>query len=274
MTSAESAYRATDDDTERRNELVLSQLSQVYYCAQHIRERLPKNVDIEDLVQAGVLGLIEASSKFDEGKHVKFSTFAQFRIRGAILDSLRKLDWGSRDLRRKSRAINASKAKLSSDLGRSPTEEEIASDMKISLSELHDTLNQLNGLLVIGQALESSDENGDPIDLIEGAADRGDDPLALALKNEDRALLSAALEVLSDREKQVIHCYYVEELTMREIAELLGVGTARVSQIHHGALRKARSAIEAAQQRPSRQSAMMPFPMRPMTASASVAGRA
>src|ERR1035438_5467209 len=136
MTTAELAYRACSDNTDQRNELVVRELPQVHYVAARIRERLPKNVEMEDLVQAGVIGLLEACRSYDTSKDAQFSTFAKFRIRGAIIDSLRKLDWGSRTLRRKGREITSSVAKLESSLGRQPLEEEIAADLHMSLVEL------------------------------------------------------------------------------------------------------------------------------------------
>jgi RNA polymerase sigma factor for flagellar operon FliA len=244
MTSAELAYRTTDDDVELRNELVMSELPQVLYTARRIRERLPQHVELEDLVQAGVLGLIDAAAKFDGAKDVKFATFAKFRINGAILDSLRKLDWGSRTLRRKSRAISQAVAKISSTLGHHASHDEIAAELGVSTNELHDTITQLNSLYIFGQVSESSTEPGMTQDLIESAPGRGDDdPFDHCLKNENRALLVSALELLSDREQKVIHLYYEEELTMREIAQVFGLTVTRISQVHAGALRKLRDSI-------------------------------
>jgi RNA polymerase sigma factor for flagellar operon FliA len=242
--TAELAYRTTDDRLELRNELVLSELSQVAYTARRIRERLPQHVELEDLVQAGVLGLIDAAAKFDGTKDVKFATFAKFRINGAILDSLRKLDWGSRTLRRKSRAISQAVAKISSTLGRHASHEEIAAELGVSSDELHDTLTQLNSLCLFGQVADSSSEPGTAQDLIESAPGKGDDnPFDLCLKSENRALLISALECLSDREQKVVQLYYEEELTMREIALVFGLTVTRISQVHADAIAKLRRAI-------------------------------
>jgi RNA polymerase sigma factor for flagellar operon FliA len=244
MTSAELAYRTTNDQVEHRNELVMSELAQVAYTARRIRERLPQHVELEDLVQAGVLGLIDAAAKFDGTKDVKFATFAKFRINGAILDSLRKLDWGSRTLRRKSRGISQAVAKISSTLGRHASHEEIASELGVSSEELHDTVNQLNSLCIFGQITDSSSEPGSTQDLIESAPGKGDDnPFDLCLKSENRALLISAFEVLSDREQKVVQLYYEEELTMREIAEVFGLTVTRISQVHADAIVKLRRAM-------------------------------
>jgi len=251
MTSAELAYRTTDDDVEFRNELVMSELSQVAYTARRIRERLPQQVELGDLVQAGVLGLIDAAAKFDGAKDVKFATFAKFRINGAILDSLRQLDWGSRTLRRKNRAISQATAKISSTLGRQASHDEIAAELGMSTNELHDAITQLNSLHVFGQIAESSSEPGMTQDLIESAPGKGDDnPFELCLKSENRALLITALEILSDREQKVVQLYYEEELTMREIAEVFDLTVTRISQVHAGALLKLRRAMDPARATP------------------------
>ncbi len=248
MTAAELAYSTNDDDVERRNELVLSELPQVYYSAKRIRERLPQQVELEDLVQAGVIGLIDAAAKYDDTKNVKFSTFAKFRINGAILDSLRKMDWGSRSLRRKSRAINQASSKIGCEMGRKATHEEIAADLGMSEDQLHDTMTELNSLYVVGQVSDSSSEPGMAHDLIESAPSKGDDdPFDLCLKSENRAQLVAALQVLTEREQMVIQLYYQEELTMREIGEVVGVAVTRVSQIHAEALSKMRAAMTVPQ---------------------------
>jgi RNA polymerase sigma factor for flagellar operon FliA len=248
MTAAELAYRTTDDTADLRNELVMSELSQVYYSARRIRERLPQRVELEDLVQAGVLGLMDAASKFDEAKDVKFSTFAKFRINGAILDSLRKLDWCSRTLRRRGRAINQASMKIGAELGRQATHDEIAAHLGMSFDELHDTFTQLNSFQVVSQMAESAGGPDAGLDLIESAPDRGEhDAFELCLKGENRALLITALELLTDREQKIIQLYYEEELTMREIAAILGLVVTRISQIHAAALAKLRRSIEQAQ---------------------------
>src|SRR6202000_139341 len=154
MTNPEVAYRASSKGIEERNELVLRELPQVYYVAARIHERLPKHVDMDDLVQAGVIGLLDACRNYDGDKDAQFSTFAKYRIRGAILDSLRKMDWGSRALRRKGREIANSVAALEARLGRYPQEEEIAADLKIRVDELQSIVTQLDGLLLVGQTAQ------------------------------------------------------------------------------------------------------------------------
>ena len=142
---AAEAYQRIQSDAERER-ILMEQLPQVRYIARRIHERLPRHVPFEDLVHAGVVGLIDALNKFDLSKQVQFSSYAKFRIRGAILDSLRELDWSPRELRRKGRLVDSTYAELSVKLGRAPTENEIAQEMDINLQELQSLLAELDGL--------------------------------------------------------------------------------------------------------------------------------
>lgn len=245
MTTAELAYRANCDGIDERNELVMRELPQVYYVAQRIRERLPKHVELEDLVQAGVIGLLDASRNFDSSKDARFSTFAKFRIRGAILDSLRRLDWGSRTLRRKGREITSSISKLESKFGREPSEEEIAADLKMRLDELQDTYAQLDGLFLVGQQTESHGDGSESFDLIESAPSAGgDNPFELCLEGETKAQLAEAISQLPERSQLILSLYYYEELTMKEVAEVVGIAVSRVSQIHAATMVKLRASLK------------------------------
>jgi RNA polymerase sigma factor for flagellar operon FliA len=245
MTTAELAYRASRDDVDERNELVVRELPQVHYVATRIRERLPKHVDLEDLVQAGVIGLLEACRSYDRSKDAQFSTFAKFRIYGAILDSLRKLDWGSRTLRRKGREITSSIIKLESQLGRHPDEEEIAADMQMGLDELHEMQTQLDGLHLVGQLTNSSHDHAESFDLIESAPSTGmDNPFDLCLRGERKEQLAEAVSRMSEREQLILSLYYQEELTMTEVAKVVGIAVSRVSQIHAAAMVKLRASLK------------------------------
>jgi RNA polymerase sigma factor for flagellar operon FliA len=241
MTTAELAYRASSDCMEKRNELVIRELPQVYYTAARIRERLPKHVDMEDLVQAGVIGLIDACRNYDSAKDAQFSTFAKFRIRGAILDSLRILDWGSRTLRKKGRAISSSSARLESKLGRQPQEEEIASEMQIGLNELQNTMTQLDGLHLVGQRSDHLRDGSDSFDLIESApGPEEENPFNLCLQGERKEQLAEAVSQMSEREQLILSLYYKEDLTMKEVSLVVGIAVSRVSQIHAAAMVKLR----------------------------------
>src|ERR1700744_5830399 len=151
MTPAELAYRTTAAEVDDGNDLVMQELSQVYYIASRIRERLPQHVELEDLVNAGVIGLLEANGTFDATKNAQFKTFAKFRIRGAILDSLRESDWGSRSLRRRGREITEATARLEARLGRHPGEAEIAEEMNLETDHLQKIIAQIDGLHLAGQ---------------------------------------------------------------------------------------------------------------------------
>jgi RNA polymerase sigma factor FliA len=241
MTNAEVAYRASSKGIEERNELVLRELPQVYYVAARLRERLPKQVEMEDLVQAGVIGLLDACRNYDSAKDAQFSTFAKHRIRGAILDNLRKLDWGSRTLRRKAREIAASAAKLETQLGRHALEEEIAADLKMRVDELQSAMAQLDGLFLVGQLANVTGDSDESFDLIESAPSAGkDNPFDLCLEGEMKAQLAAAVSRMSEREQLILSLYYYEELTMKEVSEVVGIAVSRVSQIHAAAMLKLR----------------------------------
>jgi len=242
--NAQLAYCSELHTDQEREQLLLEQLPQVRYIARRIHERLPQHVPFEDLVHSGVLGLIDALNKFDARKHVQFASYAKHRIRGAILDSLRELDWSPRELRRKARLIEQTHAKLDTKLGRSATEQEIADALDISLGELQQLLTELDGLEITSFSADSSDD-GREEDASESipAADELN-PFRQCLDQEMRGLLTKALAELPEREKQVLTLYYYEELTMKEVGAVLGVGESRVSQIHSLAVTRLRSRLQ------------------------------
>lgn len=237
MTQPEKAYTAMLDDNEERNRIIMEELPQVTFAAKRIYERLPQHVPFEDLVQAGVLGLLDAVRTFDASKGVQLKAFAQFRIRGAILDSLRDLDWGPRRLRRQRREIDEKLYSLEKRLGRQPSEEELAAELGVAMPELYSILTQLDGLELTGQVESAYDT--DNHDLIESAPSNGsDNPFELCAGAEMKEHLTRAMATLNERERMVISLYYKDELTMREVAEVLQVGQSRVSQLHSLALSK------------------------------------
>jgi RNA polymerase sigma factor for flagellar operon FliA len=239
----ELAYQSTQYDMSERDRLIMEELPQVHYIAARIRERLPQNVAFEDLVNAGVLGLIEAINSYDVTKAVQFKTFAKFRIRGAIVDSLRELDWGSRLLRRKGREIDDATARLEIQLGRQPSEQEIADELKIDLKELYSLLSKLDGLFLVSQQVSASYDRSETHDLIENARSRSDDSFDICLKGETSEHLAKAIAKLDERSQRVLSLYYREELTMKEIALVLDIAESRVSQLHSAALLKLRTSL-------------------------------
>jgi RNA polymerase sigma factor FliA len=218
-----------------RDALVLRHLPQVNYIARRIHDRLPPQVPLADLVQAGVVGLMDAMERFDAARGVQFASYAAFRIRGAILDSLREMDWSPRALRHKSRQVEDAAARLEQELGRAPSETELAAAMGLRLHDFRQVLTDIKGLdlFTLEMAIDPSVPDGACRDVPdtrqEGAFQR-------CLYHEVRHELAAAIARLPRKEQQVLALYYYEELTMSDIGRLLGVGESRVSQIHSMAL--------------------------------------
>ncbi len=227
-----------------RDQLVVEHMPMVRFIARRIHERLPQHIELEDLVSAGVLGLIDAVSKFDQTRDVQLKSYAQFRVRGAILDSLREMDWGPRDLRRKARAIEGAIRVLSSQLGRSPSEAEIADELGLTLMAYQQLLGEVKGLEIGTLHNERNEDSGEEeLAYVPGPA--SDDPLFRCMQSEMRGRLVAAIEALPERERLVLTLYYFEELTMKEIAMTLEVVESRISQIHSSAVLHLRSALAA-----------------------------
>jgi RNA polymerase sigma factor FliA len=208
----------------------------VRLVALRIHERLPQHVPIEDLYSAGVLGLLDAFGRFDPSKQVLFRTYAQFRVRGAILDSLRTLDWSPRELRRKARAVEQAIQMLTGLLSRSPTDIEIAQKLNISLAAYQHLLGELNGLKIGSLHAVGTEEDSGEEGLVYLPSRPEDDPLFRYLDGEMRERLTTAINDLPERERLVMTLYYYEETTMREIGIILGVVESRVSQMHASAV--------------------------------------
>jgi RNA polymerase sigma factor for flagellar operon FliA len=226
-----------------QEKLLLEHLPIVRFLARRIHERLPQHVDIEDLVSAGVVGLMDAFAKFDPRKKVQFRSYAQFRIRGAILDSLRTLDWSPRDLRRKGRAAEEAVRILTARFGRSPCETEVAAEMSLDLEEYQSLLGDLKGLEIGTLHVEHNEDSGEEeMAYIPGRPE--EDPLFCCLRGELQEKLTSAIDRLPERERLVMTLYYFEELTMREIGLALGVVESRVSQIHTSAVLHLRVALQ------------------------------
>jgi RNA polymerase sigma factor for flagellar operon FliA len=215
----------------------------VRYLARRIHERLPQHVELEDLVSAGVVGLIDAFNKFDHSKKVQFKSYAQFRIRGAILDSLRILDWSPRELRRKGRAVQDAIQALTQTLQRTPAEPEIAKELNLGLNEYQLLLGDLKGLEIGSLNLEHTEDSGEE-ELAYVAGSPEEDPLFRCLQGEMRQRLVDAIEDLPEKERMVLTLYYYEELTMKEIGLTLGVVESRVSQIHSSAVVRLRATLQ------------------------------
>src|SRR6266404_807606 len=238
------AYGGLQAEAERERVLV-EQLPQVRYLARRIHERLPRHVPLEDLIHAGVVGLIDALGKFDQSKHVQFSSYAKFRIRGAILDSLRELDWSPRELRRKGRMVEETYSTLSGKLGRAPNETEIAKELGLELRELQSLLAELDGL-ELGSLRVESPRDGKEEDLTEYIPSKPEEtPFFQCLRSETKHLLENAISELPEKEQRVLALYYYDELTMKEVGVALGIGESRVSQIHSLAMVRLRARLNS-----------------------------
>lgn len=228
-----------------RNRLLLDLLPQVRYIARRIHDRLPAHVSFEDVYHTGVLGLLDALKKFDPRKKVRIQSYMKFRIRGAILDGLRELDWSPRELRKKARQIELAEHGLRCRLGRNPVESEISAEMGVSLLQLQHLVGELRGLdLSSLQDIVATSEEGAGQELggrLAGPCE--EDPYLQCVKTEGKDRLARAIERLPEKERQVLALYYFEELTMKEIGGLLSVGESRVSQIHTLAMVRLRSLL-------------------------------
>lgn len=242
MNDAKQAYECVSHlEVGEQERLLLEQLPQVRYIARRIHDRLPAHIQFDDLVQAGILGLMEALHKYDPAKKVELKTYAKHRIQGAILDSLRDLDWSPRPLRKKARQLEQAHQRFHAKYGRPATEPELAMELGMELKELQHLLGDLRGL-DLGSLQDEFTESGQERDSL-AAPTQGPDqePFSQCLRGELRDILTSALGELQPRERQVLSLYYFEELTMKEVGAVLGVGEARVSQIHAAALVRLRA---------------------------------
>lgn len=228
------AYKTTGDE-RLREQLILHYSPLVKYVAGRVSVGLPPNVEQADFVSSGVFGLIDAIEKFDPDRSIKFETYAISRIRGAMIDELRALDWIPRSVRQKARAIERAYATLEASLRRTPSEREVAAEMGVTLEELHAVFSQLSlaNVVALEELLHVGGEGGDQLSLMDILEDTAaDNPVEVAEDRELRRLLARAVNTLPDREKTVVTLYYYEGLTLAEIGEVLGVTESRVSQIH------------------------------------------
>ena len=237
------AYRIDEETAaDQRERLILEHLPQVRLIARRIQERLPENVSLDDLISTGVIGLISAIDHFDPKHNVKLKTYAEYKIRGAILDSLRGLDWAPRQKRKKAKQIEAAIATAEQKLQRAPVEEEIAAQLNLSLDEYRGWLVEIRGLN-FGNVEYASGETGR--DLLQFVADRDDKlPSKLLERAELEKLLAEAIGRMPRIEQTVLSLYYHEELTLREIAEVVDLHESRISQLKSQAILRIRTHVE------------------------------
>jgi RNA polymerase sigma factor for flagellar operon FliA len=227
---------------QARERLILHYAPLVKYVASRVATGLPATVEQADLVSYGMFGLIDGLDKFEPARGNKFETYAIPRIKGAIIDELRAMDWVPRSVRFKAREIEKAYADLEAMLKRAPTEKEVAERLGISVPELHDIISQVSfvSVLQLDELLSVGGDRGEQVSLLDTLADRGTDPTTGLESQETRGILAAAINSLSEREKIVITLYYFEGLTLAEIGEILGVTESRVCQIHTKAVHQLR----------------------------------
>lgn len=230
-----------------RDELIAAHVGLVRVVARSLASGLPRHVELGELESAGYIGLIEAATKFHAAKHVQFRSYAQFRIRGAMLDSLRSTDWGPRYLRKRARDIEGAIRAVRNRVQRDPSEAEIASELGIHLEEYQQTLMELRFLEV--ESLSEPLEGHGADDLAQIADPSADTPLSIFLEAEVRNGLNMAIDQLPERERLVVMLSYVEELTLKEIGMALNVTESRVCQLRSSAVLKLRASLAARKQR-------------------------
>jgi RNA polymerase sigma factor FliA len=213
------------------DDLILQHVPFVKYHAYRLAAQLPSSVEIDDLINAGVLGLMDAAAKFDPSRGVKFKTYAELRIRGAMIDGLRELDWVPQAVRRKGKELREARERLQHQLGREVDDQEVCREIGMDIKELHELREQLSGRS-IGTFCESPNqaEGENQVEYYPDSLSNG--PHFQFQKQELRKILAGAIDQLDPKERLVVSLYYFEELTMKEIGAVLGVKEARVSQIH------------------------------------------
>ena len=230
-----------------REECLQRYLPLVRYVVERVAAGIPRHVDHEDLISAGVLGLLNAYDKFDSGKGTKFETYAVWRIRGAVLDQLRALDWASRSTRRMGREMESCARTLDQRLGRTATDPEIARAMRMKLKEYYRLMDRVRGSVLVSLDETRRGEEGDTLGLAEMLEDpRTPDVLATIEQEETKSFLHSTLNRLPEQERLVMALYYYEQMTLREIGEALGISESRVSQIHTRAVERLRGRVQRA----------------------------
>jgi RNA polymerase sigma factor FliA len=246
------SYRSRPGDKALRDRLILTYAPLVKYVAGRLGSGLPAHVEEEDLVSYGLLGLIGAIERYDPDRDVKFETYAITRIRGAIIDELRSLDWVPRSVRSRAREIERAMTALEAKLHRPPTDQEIAAQVGITVDELEESLTDISrsSIAALDELWSAGGGDGDQVALIDTLEDtEAPAPESSFAVTELKEVLGEAIARLPEREKLVVTLYYYEELTLREIGEVLGVTESRISQLHTKAILRLKARIAGASQR-------------------------
>ena len=244
MNTQADSKKGTEAQRAERDRVVLDHLPLVKAIAVRVHESLPVHVDLDDLVHAGILGLFDAVTKYRPEKQVAFSSYAKHRIKGAILDSLRQLDWASRDLRRRQKQVEAATRELTATLQRNPTETEIAGKMGVDMQRWRQMMADMQCVGLISISARRPDQEDLPAPDYPAKPDT--QPDKMCAHDQLHQLLWKAMETLPVRYQKVVVLYYTKEMTMREIGGVLGINESRVSQIHKSALEKMATALQSA----------------------------
>jgi RNA polymerase sigma factor for flagellar operon FliA len=226
----------------RRDRVVLEHLPLVKAIAVRVHENLPVHVDLDDLVHAGILGLFDAANKFNPEKQVAFSSYAKHRIKGAILDSLRQLDWASRDMRRRHKQVEAATRDLAACLQRNPTESEVAEKLGMDVDRWRNMMVDLRNVGLISASTRANENEDLPAPDFPSKPET--QPDSICAREQLRSVLGVAMKALPERYQKVVVLYYTNEMTMKEIGGILGINESRVSQIHKSALEKMMAVLQ------------------------------
>ena len=247
MASKQQVVEEIEITTENREEVIIQYSPMIKYVANRIAMRLPPHIEVDDLISVGVLGLMDAITKYDSSRGAKFKTYAEFRVRGAILDELRSLDWVPRSIRQKASQVDKVVQGLQAKLRRTPEDEEVAKEMGLSLDQFHETLNETKSIPIFSlEDLGIAKESGDQQSLLDCLAGKADaDPQTQVRLVELKEIIAKAIDALPEKERLMVSLYYYEELTMKEIGAVLDITESRVSQIHSKAVYRLRTKLKA-----------------------------
>jgi RNA polymerase sigma factor for flagellar operon FliA len=229
-----------------KEQIVLEHAPLIRYIVNRIAVRLPSHIDLDDLHNTGVIGLMDAIEKYDPEKNCKFKTYAEFRIKGAILDQLRSLDWVPRSVRQKSRRLERAYGEVEQRLGRSATEEEVADSLGLQIEKFHELLNQVRGISLVNlEEIRGGGQDGDRTgsfaDIVEDV--HAENPFSTYKLTEMKQIVADTIATLPEKERLVISLYYYEDLNMKEIGNILGITESRVCQIHTKSVMRLRSKL-------------------------------
>ena len=247
MANKQQVVEEIEITTENREEVIIQYSPMIKYVANRIAMRLPPHIEVDDLISVGVLGLMDAISKYDSSRGAKFKTYAEFRVRGAILDELRSMDWVPRSIRQKASKVDKVVQGLQAKLRRTPEDEEVAKEMGLSLDQFHETLNETKSIPIFSlEDLGIAKESGDQQSLLDCLAGKADaDPQTQVRLVELKEIIAKAIDALPEKERLMVSLYYYEELTMKEIGAVLDITESRVSQIHSKAVYRLRTKLKA-----------------------------